>query len=183
MNDIGLAASLTRGQQKLRNTTRLSALGVLAAVLAASPPASGQVLVNDPFVTGFGGWTDTFTGTPGAGAPPNWGVLLTGTQTLSESADGTTTDGVADGMYTPFLMVDTADTTPATYNMSATIGTHDNDGFGLVFGYQDNDNYFRVGMRAQTPGSVGFPDGVSVQKVVDGNITQLATTPTPLPIV
>ncbi|MCO6046184.1 hypothetical protein NG895_19980 [Aeoliella sp. ICT_H6.2] len=162
-----------------RGTT--SAAAFTTMFLLAASVCTGQVLVDDPFVTGFGGWTDTYSGTPIAGGQPTWGTLLTGPKTLSESsdgraADGITTDGVADGMYTPYLLVDTANTTPAQYTLSSSMGTYDNDGYGLVFGYQDNDNYFRVGLREQAGSSVGFPEGVSVQKVVDGNITQLGTT-------
>ncbi|WP_425396042.1 PEP-CTERM sorting domain-containing protein [Aeoliella sp.] len=161
---------------------------VAACLLLPASMTSGQVLVDDPFVTGFGGWTDTFSGTPFAGGQPTWGVLLSGPNVLSESsdgraADGTTTGGVADGMYTPYLLVDSSTVTPSQYDLSASIGTYDNDGYGLVFGYQDNDNYFRAGLREQAGSSVGFPEGVSVQKVVNGVITQLGSDTAALPTV
>ena len=50
----------------------------------------------------------------------------------------------------------------------------DNDDFGLVFGYQDIDNYFRVLFRQQTSGSLGGTQGTSVQKVVAGVATQIS---------
>ncbi|WP_442482228.1 PEP-CTERM sorting domain-containing protein [Aeoliella sp. SH292] len=163
---------------------RLCGAGILVGLsaLATCGDVRSQVLVADPYVTGFEGWTDTFTGPPESGAAPNWGVLLTGPRTLIESSDGiadsgTTTSGVANGAYTPYIMVNSTDTTPATYVLSSQLGTYDDDGFGLVFGYQDNLNYFRVGFRNQTNSNLGFGVGTSVQKVVNGTITQLATNP------
>ena len=159
-------------------------LAVLFAVLALLVPAAAAttIYVEDPFVNGFGSWTDTFSGTPQAGAPPNWGVLLNFDQQLSESSDGRAGDGATNaGDYTPFLMVNTADVTPSSYDLAATLATVDNDGLGVVFGYQDNDNYFRVGFREQSSGSLGFSVGTSVQKVVGGVITQLAWDNTATP--
>jgi hypothetical protein len=157
----------------------------LASAFVAGFSSAQSVIIDTPFVTGFEGWTDTFSGTPAGGAQPNWGVLLTGPKTLSESSDGfpasgTTTTGVpasADGAYAPYLMINSADLTPEAYVLSSRIGTYDDDGFGLVFGYQDNDNYFRVGFRNQTNSNLGFRVGTSVQKVVNGVVTQLSTNP------
>ena len=44
----------------------------------ASWHGSAQVLVANPYVTGFEGWTSTYTTAPTqVGPPPAWGVLLT----------------------------------------------------------------------------------------------------------
>lgn len=159
-------------------------LALLVASLALLVPSASAdtILVGDVFVDGFESWTDTFTGTPQAGAPPNWGVLLGFDQQLSESSDGRAGEGATNaGDYTPFLMVNTADVTPSSYNIAARLATVDNDGLGVVFGYQDNDNYFRVGFREQSSGSLGFPVGTSVQKVVGGVVTQIAWDNTATP--
>lgn len=163
----------------------------LFATISITPSASAQTLVGNVFVNSFDPWTDTFAhGTQQAGDPPSWGTLLTtnltGALDLVEDsdgrgADGVTTDDVADAMYTPFLLINTADVTPAAYNLTATLAPFDNDGFGVVFGYQDNDNYFRAGFREQANSSVGFPAGTSVQKVVGGVITQLGVDATVIP--
>lgn len=153
-----------------------SVLALCAVLALVAPGAStGQVLVGDVFTDGFDGWADTFTGTPAVGAGPNWGVLLNFDQALSESSDGRAGDGSGanTGDYTPFLMVNTELTSPATYDLAARLATYDNDGLGIVFGYQDNDNYFRVGFREQSSGSLGFSVGAAVQKVVNGIATQL----------
>ena len=130
-------------------------------------------------MTGFEGWESTYVTQPTqVGGAPTWGVLLTpdpisGQQFLMETSDGREADGTgADGMYKPYIMINTVDTTPANYSIDYQLATLDNDGFGLVFGYQDNENYFRVGFRDQASG-LGFPRGTSVQKVEGGVITQL----------
>ncbi|MBN1853788.1 MAG: PEP-CTERM sorting domain-containing protein, partial [Pirellulales bacterium] len=164
----------------LRLATRNSALLMAAWIVSLgwfAPRVSGEVLVGDVFVTGFEGWTDTYVGPARIGSPPNWGILLVD-HWLSESSDGREGDDLSaeaanSGLYTPYLMVNMADVTPATYDLTATMSTHDNDGFGIVFGYEDNNNYFRIGMRDQSSGNLGFPVGLSVQKVVNGTITQI----------
>ena len=160
------------------------ALFCISALLA--PRAStAQVLVGDVFRNGFEGWTDTFSGTPAVAPGPNWGVLLGFGQQLSESSDGRAADGTGynTGDYTPFLMVNTQVTSPATYDLGARLAAYDNDGFGIVFGYQDNNNYFRVGFRQQANGNLGFPVGASVQKVVGGAITQLGWNNAAIPAI
>ncbi len=179
---------------RIRYSARQAVTGFLAcatipALLICAPVAQAQVLVGSPFITGFEGWTDTHVPSPTqVGGNPSWGVLLTpdpisGQRFLIETsdgreADGVTTAGIADGQYKPYMLINTADTTPANYTINYQLATYDDDGFGVVFGYQDNNNYFRAGFRNQTPGNLGFQDGTSVQKVVDGVITPLANTTT-----
>jgi hypothetical protein len=163
------------------------AVSVFLGAQFAVPIASAQVLVGNPYVTGFEGWTSTYVTAPTqVGPPPSWGVLLTPDPTLGErflfeasdgrEADAVTTAGMGDGKYKPYLMINTADTTPASYTINYQLASMDNDGFGVVFGYQDNDNYFRVGFREQADGNLGFEEGTSVQKVVNGVITNLANS-------
>ena len=151
------------------------------------PSATAQTLIGSPFITGFEGWQSTYTTQPTqVGVPPNWSVLLTpdpvsGQRFLMENGDGrevdgTTTAAVADGKYKPYILINSLDTTPADYSVTYQLATVDNDGFGVVFGYQNQDNYFRVGFRQQAGGNLGFQEGTSVQKVVNGTITQIANT-------
>jgi hypothetical protein len=141
--------------------------GLVVALQLAIATASAQVLVGNPYVTGFEGWMSTYVPVPTqVGSAPSWGVLLTpdpltGERFLIETSDGREGDGVttamvADGKFKPYLMINTADTTPASYTINYQLATTDDDGFGVVFGYQDNDNYFSVGFRRQTPGNLGF---------------------------
>ena len=49
---------------------------------------------------------------------------------------------------------------------------------GLVWNYQDVNNYFRVGLRQQpASGNVGGTEGLSVQKIVGGTLTQRVPQP------
>lgn len=144
--------------------------------------ATAQTLVGSPFITGFEGWQSTYTTQPTqVGVAPSWSVLLTpdpfsGQRFLMENSDGREADSAvaADGNFKPYILINSLDTTPANYTITSQLATVDNDGFGLVFGYQDNNNYFRVGFREQAS-NLGFPRGVSVQKVVGGVVTQLGT--------
>ncbi len=156
----------------------------LAMWLTTAQPALAQTLIGSPFITSYDGWTDTFDYNldPCAWGDPTWGILLsedTGAGGwLIESSDGAEANGTGgDGKYVPYMLVN-SDTTPAVYTLSATMATYDDDGFGVVFGYQDNDNYFRVGFRSQGGSqSFGFFNpGISVQKVVGGVISQSDTT-------
>jgi len=170
----------------------------LAALALAMLPAGavyavqyGDTLVGNAFVTGYDGWTDALVPPPQSAAYPNWGVLLTDSKCLSESSDGyfdrDDTPNPGDngsGNCKSFNLVNTATTpentvgNPAGYHLKANLSTWDNDGFGLVFGYVDESNYFRVAFRQQADGNLGYPVGVSVQKVVSGVVTQLATNTT-----
>ncbi|MEX2170306.1 MAG: PEP-CTERM sorting domain-containing protein [Pirellulales bacterium] len=163
------------------------AFGTLLFLACIATGVSAQVLVGSPYITGFGGWESTYVPVETqVGNLPAWGVLLTpdplsGQRFLMETSDGRakdglTTAGVADGQFLPYMMIDTAVTTPANYNITYNLATRDDDGFGVVFGYQDNDNYFRASFRQQASGNLGFQQGTSVQKVVNGTITQLSNT-------
>ena len=152
--------------------------------------ASGQI-VTSPFVTGgFQGWQSTYTPQPTqVGGLPSWGILLTpdptgsNDQFLIETSDGRRADGVTtatvpDGKWLPYNMINTIDTTPANYTLNYQLATRDDDGFGLIFGYQDENNYFKVGFRGQAGSNLGFATGTSVQKVVGGVVTQLGAPTT-----
>ncbi|MBP7933787.1 MAG: hypothetical protein KA354_03980 [Phycisphaerae bacterium] len=158
---------------------RMFVMCALALVPAVAWAAPGDTLVGDPFVNGYNGWFD-----PNGGVNPNqspklaadtvakanWGISLV-TGAMQENSDGWFGEGAqttaADGQFTPYLLVKDNYTTPSSYTYSATITSFDDDGFGMVFGYQDPGNYYRVSLRAQPPAtnSRGFGQGVSVQKV------------------
>src|SRR5688572_7864310 len=98
---------------------------LLAAMLVNVPTALGQVLVGDVFRTGFEGWTDVNGDRP-TGNDATWGVLLTGEKFLFEQSNtsrghGTTVDDVADGKYTPYLMIKDDVTSPTHYTINATM--------------------------------------------------------------
>lgn len=174
---------------------KLCVVVALISVPAVAWAAPGDTLVGDPFMSnGYNNWVDPNNGvnpdqsTVLAGATvakANWAVNLV-TGSMQESSDGwfgegTTTSGVADGKYTPYILINDGYTTPSTYSYSATLTSYDDDGFGVVFGYQGTGDYFRVGLRTQSNGNKGFGKGVSVQKVSGGVITSLGSSATFVP--
>jgi len=162
----------------------MCALALVPAVAWAAP---GDTLVGDPFVNGYNGWLDPNGGVNPKQSPKlaadtvakaNWGISLV-TGAMQENSDGWFGEGAqttaADGKFTPYLLVKDNYTTPSSYTYSATITSFDDDGFGMVFGYQGPGDYYRVSLRAQAPGtnSRGFGQGVSVQKVSTGSVSKL----------
>jgi len=59
----------------------------------------------------------------------------------------------------------------SNYTVSAKLRSEDDDGIGIAFYMQDIDNYYRVNMNLQS-------DSSTLQKVVNGAVTTLATVPT-----
>ncbi|MCC7474480.1 MAG: hypothetical protein IT425_03730, partial [Pirellulales bacterium] len=78
------------------------------------------------------------------------------------------------GNYAPTMLIRNGVVTSGPYSYTATMRTNDDDLFGIIFGYQDSSNYYRVGMRNQSPGSWGGSAGLTVQKVVAGVVTQIS---------
>jgi hypothetical protein len=159
---------------RVRSTWIFTALGAfLAYSLLPSSLATAQVLVENPFITSYQGWVDPV---PARGG--NWRISLinpTIMETANTTPAGSNPPPAQDnGSYFPMLLVQDNYVTPSAYNLNARMYTSDDDLFGLVFGYQNPDNYFRVGMRFQTPGNLGGTSGLSVQKVVNGVVTQIS---------
>jgi hypothetical protein len=138
-----------------------------------TPCASGQVLVGDPFVHSYTGWVDAFPPPTRAG---NWRLSLHTPALIDTNNANPPTAGATahDGTYEPDVLIQNNFLAPAAYDLNATLRTNDDDLLGLVWNYQDPNNYFRVGFRQQpNSGNFGGTEGVSVQKIVNGVITQL----------
>jgi hypothetical protein len=135
--------------------------------------ARAQVLVGDPFVHNYTGWVDPF-------APPvrggNWRLNLHSPALIDTNNANPPTAGAMtnDGTYQPDVLIQNSFVAPANYDLNATLRTNDDDLLGLVWNFQDANNYFRVGFRQQpASGNFGGTEGVSVQKIVNGVLTQL----------
>jgi hypothetical protein len=150
--------------------TRLVLALACVAEVAFSERASAQTLVPNPFTSGYTGWID---GVPGRAG--NWRLNLHAPTLMdTNNANPPTSGAVAhSGVYESDLLIQNNFLAPANYELAATMRTNDDDIFGLVWNYQDPNNYFRVGIRTQAAGSFGGTQGVSVQKVVNGVLTQL----------
>jgi hypothetical protein len=129
--------------------------------LTAWPHTSGgATLVGNPFVNSYSGWTDAF---PTRGG--NWRLSLHH-PTLMDTNNAnppTTGGGTNTGLYEPDVLVQNNFLAPANYELEARMRSNDDDLLGLVWNYQDPDNYFRVGLRQQpNSGNFGGTEGVSV---------------------
>ena len=175
---------------------------MLLAVGGLAIPAQGAIgdpLVVNPFVsTGYNNWIDViktigpypvspgllggytkeagtqFTNTQGP--EQNWGIQIRD-GALNEASDGRPgTGGSHTCDYLAHMMVQDEYVTPSEYTFTTRMYSYDDDGFGTIFGYQDPYNMFRVGIRAQASGSLGFDNGIHVSKIVGGQLTKLAQT-------
>jgi hypothetical protein len=157
----------------MRTRIALGVAPVLASVFF-SGVASGQALVGDPFVNNlYAGWVDAFPPPVRAG---NWRLSLHNPTLMDTNNANPPTAGATnnDGTYQPDVLVQNNFAAPGTYDLAATMRTSDDDIIGLVWNYQDPDNYFRVGIRQQAAGTFGGTQGLAVQKIVGGVLTQIS---------
>jgi hypothetical protein len=128
--------------------------------------------VGDPFTHATQGWVDAYPTTRSG----NWRLnllepTLMDTNNANPPISGATNHA---GTYEPDVLVKDAFLAPASYEYTARMRTNDDDIVGIVWNYQDPDNYFRAGIRTQAAGSFGGTQGVSIQKIVGGVLTQIA---------
>ena len=160
----------------------------LIVLLTSNAIAQDGVIVASPFDTSmYDSWNNTFDGVfdgvYNRASTPDWGVPLVGESFLTENTDGFIGDSPSsvDGQFGGFNIINsTGETMPSAYTLSTTLSTYDDDGLGVIFGYQDEDNYFRISTR-NSDGSYGHPGGIAVQKVVNGVITQLGIDSSTVP--
>jgi hypothetical protein len=150
-------------------------LFVLSLSSATVPHAAhAQPLVGNPFISPTQNWVDAFPPPTRAG---NWRLSLHNPTLMdTNNANPPTPDSAAitnTGVYEPDVLIKDSFTAPGTYDLNARLRTNDDDIIGLVWNYQDPNNYFRVGIRQQNAGSFGGTQGLSVQKIVGGVLTQL----------
>ena len=103
---------------------------------------------------------------------PNWGFPVgkdnQSFNTLVESSNGLggndaegTVDFVAGGLVAGV-------SSWTDYRMTTRMIAGDDDGFGVYLRYKDAANFYRIAFRSQDNATTGVPEGVSVQKAVDG---------------
>lgn len=158
----------------------MSSHKLLRAILAASAistilcaAAQAGTLVGDVFVSANANWVDAFPAPTRAG---NWRLnlhapTLIDTNNANPPTSGAVTNG---GTYEPDVLIKDTFAAPSTYELNVTARTNDDDLIGVVWNFLDPNNYFRVGLRQQpASGNFGGTQGLSVQKVVGGVVTQL----------
>jgi hypothetical protein len=140
--------------------------------LAPCGPAVGQVLVGDPFTHTTQGWVDAYPTT----RLGNWRLNLLQPTLMDTNNANPPTSGATNhaGTYEPDVLVKDTFVAPASYEYTARMRTNDDDIVGIVWNYQDPNNYFRAGIRTQAAGTFGGTQGVSIQKIVGGALTQIA---------
>ena len=154
--------------------TFLIAAIATSLILSAVPQtAQAATLIGDPYISSYQNWVDPIPARNG-----DWRLNLVA-NTVIETSDlvptGNNPAGATNnGSYVPTLLIQNNYVTPSTYDLNARMYSSDDDGWGLIFGYQDSDNYYRVLFRAQANGNLGGTVGTSVQKVVAGAVTQIS---------
>ena len=144
--------------------TLFNPLVKLAALLAIASPATAQVLLEEDFSSGFEEWSVVHP--PGAfNGSTRWQVDLAG-ETLFENSNFSAPDSA--GM----LINDAKTGEDFTYKVLLMSG--DDDGIGLVFGYKDSGNFYRILFSAE-PERNTFPgEGWLLEQVVNGKGNHLA---------
>ena len=152
-----------------RFTPALAVVCLLSCVV----PSSAQTLVGDPFTSSYTGWIDAPL-TPAR--TPLWRLSLHNPTLMDTNNANPPTAGAVNnsGVYESDVLVQDNFLAPGTYTYTARMRTSDDDILGIIWNYQDPGNYFRVGIRTQAAGSFGGTQGVSVQKFVNGVMTQIS---------
>ena len=136
----------------------------LGASMTAVLPVTAQTLLEENFSTGFEEWTVVHP--PGAfNGSTRWQVGAGG-ETLFENSN------VRAGFTAGMLINDAK--ADENYTYKALLLSGDDDGIGLVFGYKDSANFYRI-MFASQPERNKFPgEGWLLERVVDGSAVRLA---------
>ena len=161
----------TRLRPQLLQSIVTSFVALLALTTLVVKPSPAQVLVGNPFIDSYQSWID-----PDQSRGGNWRLSLHN-PTIMETSDlvpNNPASGTNNGSYVPSLLIQDDYSTPTNYDLNARMYTSDDDGFGLVFGYQNVNNYYRVLFRAEATGNLGGTTGTSVQKIVNGVATQIS---------
>ena len=138
--------------------------------------STGAPLFEDDFNRGFPGWTAVKP--PGAyiDGPLQW-LYDVVTSSFVERSNIYTDNATSSSTATaPMLINDSLTAINFTYTARLTAG--DDDGFGLIVGYQNETNFFRVTFARQS--RTGFPwTGWSVDRKVNGVTANLFGAGTP----
>ena len=136
----------------------------MASLMAVVSSVTAQTLLEETFSTGFEEWTVAHP--PGAfNGSTRWQVGASG-ETLFENSNVRAPDSAG-------MLINDAKA-GANYTYKALMMSGDDDGIGLVFGYKDSSNFYRIMFAAQ-PERNTFPgEGWLLEQVVDGNAVYLA---------
>ncbi len=147
---------------------------LLISLLLALPSAvslQATVLFQDDFLTG---WSVVQQQGEYFGGPLRWEYDLTNAAIVEQSNVYTDDALNSPSAIAPMLINDTV--TGASFTYTARLTAGDNDGFGLIFGYQDEDNFYRVifSRQADAGRAIGFPwIGTTVDRRTNGALSYI----------
>ena len=150
----------------LKIKTASLCLLTLAALVASISTVRGQTLLDENFSSGFEGWTVVHP--PGAfNGSTRWAVGADG-ETLFENSNVRAPEAAG-------MLINDAKA-GENYTYKALLNSGDDDGIGLVFGYKDSSNFYRIMFTAEGELERNvFPgEGWLLERVVDGSAVHLA---------
>ncbi|MBE0544667.1 MAG: hypothetical protein IH623_25285 [Verrucomicrobia bacterium] len=133
----------------------LFALAIVPAPRLAAEPA--EVLFEDQFEGGIPGWTAV---QPAGGAwiegPMMWQFDKV-SNSFRENSNVYTGASVAGSATRLAVMLIHETTAPATFSYTARLTAGDDDGFGLIWGYENEETFYRIAFSRQADRLVGWP--------------------------
>lgn len=139
---------------------------------------SATLLFEDDFDRGIPGWTAVRPAGTYIDGPMRWQYDIVSGAFLEQSNIYTDAATVSPSATAPMLINDAVTGASFTYRARLTAG--DDDAFGLIFGYTDADNFYRVTFTRQHRTDAGFPwNGWNVDRKVDKVATALFGDGTP----
>lgn len=160
------------------SSRRLIFLPVLCGILiaVAAPRVSASVLFQDDFNGGIPGWTAVKPPGSYLDGPLRWQYDVA-TGAFTENSNIYTDSSTSSSTATAPMLINAA-VTAVNFTYTARLTAGDDDGFGLIFGYQNETNFYRVTFARQS--RTGFPwTGWSVDRKVDGTTSNLFGAGTP----
>ena len=148
----------------------------LTSISPGGMTCQAAVLFEDDFNRGIPGWTAVQP--PGVyfSGPLRWQYDIVSGGFVEQSNIYTDDPTASLTAITPMLINDTV--TDGAFTLNARLTAGDDDGFGLIFGYQNETNFYRVTFARQT--RTGFPwTGWCVDRKVDGITSNLFGAGTP----
>src|SRR4051812_25853911 len=138
---------------------------VVGMVLLFATHSPAAVLFQDDFNRGFPGWTAIQPAGAYLDGPLCWQYDIVSGGFVEDSNIYTDSATFSPSAVAPMLINDTVTGTNFTYTARLTAG--DDDGFGLIFGYVTQTDFYRVTFARQSRS--GFPwTGWSVDQQVEG---------------
>lgn len=126
-----------------------------ATVLLTAPLSQTQVLFDDDFNRGIPGWSAIQPEDTYLDGPMRWQYDIVSGSFLEQSNIYT---GPAGGSTTAkAVMLINEAVTGETFEYSARLVAGDDDAFGLIFGFQDENNFYRVTFPRQSRDGAAYP--------------------------